>query len=726
MAAIIISHHLLCMPPASRTHFATCPLCEASCGIAVTTDAGVITGVRGDDADPLSRGHLCPKAVALKDLHEDPDRLRHPVKRVGDEWVRISWAEAIRMTVDGIRGVQRRHGRDAMAVYLGNPTVHSLGAMLFAPAFSKALGTRNRYSATSVDQLPHHLASLHAFGHPLLIPVPDLDRTDCWIILGANPAVSNGSLMTAPDVKRRLKAIVERGGEVIVLDPRRTETADLATAHHFIRPGTDALALMAMLQVIVAEKLVRMGRLAEFTDGVEALRDACAPFAPERVSLVTGVPADVLRELARKLARAERAVIYGRIGVSTQEFGGLCCWLINALNIVTGHLDAPGGAMFARPAVDIMRGGGAYGGAGRVGRWTSRVRGLPEFAGELPVAALAEEMETPGAGQVRGLVTHAGNPVLSAPNGARLDRALGALEFFAAIDFHINETTRHAHVILPPTAGLEREHYDLVFHTLAVRTTAKWSPAVVAPAAGTRHDWQILAELTWRVTRGGVIRRAKAWGAAMTAKVLGLRGMMRHALARSSYGSRVSMKALERAPHGVDLGPLEPALPARLRTENRRIQLAPAPMLADVPRLAARLELPQAEADELLLIGRRDLRSNNSWMANSERLVRGERRCQLLVHPADAAARGLVDGGAARVSSRTGAIEAVVQVTDAVMPGVVCLPHGWGHDRTGVRLRVARAHAGVSLNDVTDDRRIDSLSGNAAFNGTPVRARAAD
>ena len=707
--------------PPTRTHLATCPLCEAACGIAVQTQGGAITDIRGDADDPASRGHICPKAVALKDLHEDPDRLRHPVRRVGSEWVEISWREAIALTVEGIRGVQRRHGRDALAVYLGNPTVHSLGAMLFAPPFSKSLGTRNRYSATSVDQLPHHLAALFSFGHPLLIPVPDIDRTDCWIIFGANPAASNGSLMTAPDIVKRLKAIRERGGEVIVVDPRRTESADLATEHHFIKPGTDALALMAMLQVIFEEKLARPGGVEAFTDGRDAVEQACAAYTPERVSVATGMDAGVIRTLARRLAGTERAVLYGRIGVSTQEFGALSCWLINVLNIVTGHLDAPGGAMFTRPAVDLLHGGGMYGGAGRFARWRSRVRGLPEFAGELPVAALAEEMDTPGEGQVRGLVTHAGNPVLSTPNGARLDRALAGIEFFAAIDFYINETTRHAHVILPPTAGLERDHYDLVFHALAIRNTAKWSPAVVPRAAGARHDWEILGELTWRLARGGMMKRAKLWGVAMLARVVGLRGMMKRALAASRYGARVSMDALEREPHGVDLGPLEPMLPGRLRTENKRISLAPEPFLADLARLAATLDLPPAPDGDLVLIGRRDLRSNNSWMANSERLVRGKRRSALLMHPADAAARGLADGTRARISSRVGSIEAEVEVTDAMMPGVVCMPHGWGHDRDGVRQGVARAHGGASLNDITDDQRTDALSGNAAFCGTVVR-----
>ena len=728
-------------PGSSRTHFATCPLCEAACGIVVktemvttemgTTDAERITDIRGDADDPASRGHICPKAVALKDLHEDPDRLRRPVKRVGTEWVEISWREAIDLTVQGIRDVQQRHGRDAMAVYLGNPTVHSLGAMLTAPAFSKALGSKNRYSATSVDQLPHHLAALESFGHPLLIPIPDIDHTDCWIIFGANPAVSNGSLMTAPDVVTRLKAIRERGGDVIVIDPRRTRTAELASAHHFITPGTDALMLMAMVQVIFQEGLERPGHVAAFTDGIDALRAASASFTPERVADATGVSPDLIRALARQLATTPRAVVYGRVGVSMQSFGSLCQWLITALNTITGHLDVVGGAMFTAPAVDLLRGGGPYGGSGRYGRWKSRVRGLEEFGGELPVSVLAEEMDTPGPGQVRGLITHAGNPVLSTPNGARLDRAISNLEFYVAIDFYINATTRHAHVILPPTAGLERDHYDLVFHALAIRNTAKWSPAVMRPTRGARHDWQILGALTARLTRGGVSKRMKAWGLFKYADVVKLRGLMKHAVKGSRYGERVSMHALERAPHGVDFGPLQPMLPARLRSANKRIALAPKRLLDEVPRLLALLDVAATEgaardADTLLLIGRRDVRSNNSWMANSERLARGVRRCTLQMHPADASARAIVDGARVTVTSRVGSVDVDVELTDAMKPGVVCLPHGWGHDREGVRLRVATAHGGASINDLTDDQRVDALGGNAAFSATAVRVSTPD
>jgi anaerobic selenocysteine-containing dehydrogenase len=714
------------MSTAPLKHFRSCSLCEAMCGIVIETDGHRVTSIRGDADDTFSRGHICPKAVALKDLHEDPDRLRTPVKRVGTEWKPIGWDEAFALVAREIQATQQQHGKDSVAVYLGNPTVHSVGAMLFAPAFTKSLRTKNRYSATSVDQLPHHLAGLWMFGHPLLIPIPDLERTDHLLIFGANPAVSNGSLMTAPDAAKRLKEIRARGGRVILVDPRRTETAALADAHHFIKPGADAYLLLALLQVIFAEKLDRLGAVAAFTDGIDELRTVAVRFTPERVASATGIEAETIRTMARNFAAAERAVAYGRVGVSMQEFGGLACWLITALNIITGRLDAPGGALFTKPAIDLLKGGGTYGGSGRFGRWKSRVRGLPEFAGELPVSALAEEMDTPGAGQIRALVTHAGNPVLSTPNGARLDAAIAKLDFYVAIDFYINETTRHAHVILPPTAALERDHYDLVFHALAIRNTAKYSPPLFAKPKGAKHDWEILLELTSRFRGGGFVAGLKATIETSLLRRAGPRGLLDRGLKAGPYASSgLSIDALEAAPHGIDLGPLAPSLPGRLRNDDKRIRLAPAELVADIARVEAALDRGVEPNGSLALIGRRELRSNNSWMHNSERLVRGQRQCTLLMHPADAASRGLTDGERVRVSSRVGTVEVELEATDAMMPGVVSMPHGWGHGRAGSYMTVAAQHAGASINDLTDDMRIDTLTGNAGFSGVPVQVRKA-
>ena len=715
------------MSDQERVHYRTCHLCEAICGVEIRARGDQVVSIRGDDQDPFSRGHICPKAVALKDVHEDPDRLRHPVRRTDTGWQRISWDEALDEAAMRLVEIQARHGRDAVATYFGNPQVHSYSALLGGTALARALKSRNRFTATSVDQLPHHFAAYFMFGHQLLLPVPDLDRTHFLLAIGANPVVSNGSLMTAPDVARRIKSIRQRGGRVVVVDPRRTETARIADAHHFIRPGTDALLLLAMLHVVFQEGLDKPGRLAGLLDGSDVLRDLCRGYPPERVETATGVAAGDIRRLARDFAGAASAVCYGRMGASTQRFGALVQWLVQALNVVTGNLDRPGGAMFTRPAFDALGLATGLGQRGSFGRRRTRVRGLPEFGGEFPVAALAEEILTPGDGQVRALVTAAGNPVISTPNGRRLDTALASLDFMVSVDFYVNETTRHARLILPPTFALERDHYDLIFHALAIRNTAKYSLPLFQPGPDARHDWQIFAALKERIESRDPARR-ETLRRRLTSRWLTPRRTLALGLRFGPYGARwnplspgLTLSRLATQPHGIDLGPLQPCLPGRLATPEKRINLSPEPLVRDMTRLEAWLgAATMARNGELLLIGRRDLRTNNSWMHNSQRLVKGPRRCTLLMHPGDAARRAIADGSIAEIRSRTGAVRAVVELSDDVMPGVVSLPHGWGHDRPGVQLRVAGAHAGVSVNDLTDEHALDELSGNAALNGVPV------
>jgi anaerobic selenocysteine-containing dehydrogenase len=687
------------------------------CGLAIEVRDGVVTDVRGDPDDVFSRGHVCPKAVALKDVHEDPDRLRAPLRRTAAGWQEIGWDEALDEAARRLAEVQRAHGRSAVALYQGNPIVHNYRALLGAQLFARTLRTRSLFSATSVDQLPHMLASLLMFGHQLLLPVPDIDRTDFLLVLGANPVASNGSLMTAPGVERRLAALRARGGRVVWV----------ADQHLPIRPGTDAFLLLALLHVVFAENLVRGGRLLEMSDRLDDVRAAAALVAPEEAAQRTGIAAATIRGLARAFAAAPSAVAYGRVGVSTQEFGGLCCWLVNVLNVVTGNLDRAGGAMFPRPAVDVVGLASRLGQQGHFDRRRSRVRGLPEFGGELPASTMAEEIDTPGEGQIRALVTIAGNPVLSTPGGAQLARALGRLEFMVSVDIYLNETTRHAHLILPPVSPLERDHYDLVFHALAVRNTARYSPPLFAPPAGARDEWRILTDLAVRLdaARGRSGLLARAGRAAL--RRLGPRGVLSlllrsgpHGRGMRPFGRGLTLARLERAPHGVDLGPLEPCLPGRLCTPARRIDLAPPLLQADLQRLRE-----TAPPDGLRLIGRRDLRSNNSWMHNSHRLVKGPDRCTLMMHPDDARERNLAEGQRVLVRSRVGEVAVAVEITEAVAPGVVCLPHGWGHGQEGTRLAVANAHAGASLNDLTDPLAVDALSGVAAFSGVPVEVRGA-
>lgn len=710
----------------SRIHYAACNLCEAICGLEITLQDGRIISVRGDEADPFSRGHICPKAVALKDIHEDPDRLRTPVRRSAKGWEPIGWEQAYAEVARQLVRLRRAHGANSVAAYQGNPSVHNYGNLTHAQNFLGLLKTRNRFSATSVDQLPHQLVAYWMFGHQLLLPIPDIDRTQHFLVIGANPMASNGSLMTVPDFRGRLKDLRGRGGRMVVIDPRRSETAAVADAHHFIQPGTDAALLLAMLQVLFAEHRVRP---APYVVGLDAVRSAVQAFTPESVAPVTGIDATAIRQLARELADSPAAVVYGRIGVSTQSFGSLCQWAINLLNLATGNLDRAGGAMFTLPAVDLLQGKTQ---PGHYGAWRSRVGGLPEFSGELPVAALAQEILTPGEGQVRGLVTLAGNPVLSTPNGRQLDQALAGLEFMVSIDFYINETTRHAHLILPPTCGVEHDHYDLIFHHLAVRNTARYSEPAVAKPAGARHDWEILNGLA------GAYRHSLEGAESIVDRLRRAPGRIRQnlrpdqildlGLRLGPYGAwkrqglqKLSLHKLRQHPHGIDLGPLQPCLPQRLFTTDKTVRCDLPELLADVARAAATLLKPATmEPAPLRLIGRRHLRSNNSWMHNAARLVKGKDRCLLMIHPRDAAARGLQDGESVRVRSRTGVLEVAVEISADMMPGVISLPHGWGHSREGVQLSVATAHAGVSLNDLTDDTLIDPVSGNAALSGVQV------
>lgn len=705
-------------------HYRTCNLCEAMCGIAVTHEDGRILAIRGDSDDPFSRGHICPKAVALQDIYHDPDRLKQPVRRTKNGWEKLSWDDAYEAVTSKLLTIQKKYGKNAVGIYQGNPTVHNSGTMLSAPQFFRALRTRNRFSATSVDQLPHHFAAYFMFGHQLLLPVPDIDQTDYFLILGANPLASNGSLMTAPGFANRLRSLQNRGGKFVVIDPRRTETAAKADAHHFIRPGTDVLLLLALLHTLFAENRIQPG---QHISGVENIKNIVTDFPPEKVVTATGIDAQTIRQLAYDFADAESAVCYGRFGVSTQEFGAVCQWLINVVNIVTGNFDRPGGAMFTRPAIDTVQQPGRR---GHYGKWHSRVRGLPEFGGELPVAVLAEEILTPGDGQIKALVTSAGNPVLSTPNGTRLEQALEQLEFMVSVDIYINETTRHADIILPPTCSLETDHYDLAFHILAVRNTAKYSTALFQPQNGAKPDWQIFRELHKRLqAKQG--RRSSPKG--MLQNYLTPERMLDLGLRRGPYGGwggrflakdGLSLRKLKKQVHGIDLGPLQPCLPARLFTEDKKIHLAPEVIVADLERLRKvffNREKAQKSEFDLVLIGRRQLRSNNSWMHNSERLVKGKARCTLLMHPQDASERGIRDGQTVQVASRTGHIHIPVQVSHDITPGVVSLPHGWGHDRPGVKLHIARKYPGVSINDLTDDTLVDELSGNAAFSGVPVK-----
>ncbi len=705
--------------------YRSCNLCEAICGIEVRHCEDKVLSIKGDKKDPLSRGHICPKALALKDLFEDPDRIRHPLERTENGWREISWKTAFDKAAQGIKAVQESHGKDAFASYLGNPNVHNTGAMLFGRYLHRALNTRNRFSATSVDQLPHHIIAYHLFGHQLKVPVPDIERCKHFLIIGANPIASNGSIMSVPDIKARFKSIKANKGKIIVIDPRRTETAEQANEHYFIKPGSDVLLLLSMINVLFQDKRVSPGKVAAFTDNLQDIEKYVSSYTPDRVAEITGLSEVLIRKITVDFALAENAVCYGRMGVSVQDFGLLCQYLIMLLNILTGRLDQAGGLMFTRPAVNMLD----QVGPGHFGRQHSRVRTLAEFNGEFPVATLADEILTEGKDQIKGLITVAGNPVLSTPNGCKLDKALKKLDFILAIDFYINETTRHANIILPPPSPLQREHYDLVFHLLAVRNTAKYSPALFPVDKNGKHDWEIFLELTKRLNSTKSLKQRLVLYALSKAGPKALLALLLRMGPSGGFFSsgRITLKRLENNPHGIDLGALQADLPEGLRHNNGKIHLNLDFYMKDLVRVENHF-YSGAQQDEqgrpFLLIGRRHIRSNNSWLHNSLRLVKGRSRCTAHIHPKDANKLGIECGQIIKVTSRVGSIEIPAEVTDTIMPGVVSIPHGWGQRKNNVRQQVAADHPGVNVNELTDESVIDELSGNAVLNGVPVALQA--
>jgi anaerobic selenocysteine-containing dehydrogenase len=694
-----------------QTAYTTCPLCEATCGLALTLDGDRVTSVRGDAADPFSRGFICPKGAALGELDTDPDRLRAPRVRRDGVLAPATWAEAFAAVQAGLMPVIAAHGRDAVALYQGNPSVHTLAGGLFGGELRRALGSRNLFSASTLDQMPKHVACGYLYGNPYAIGVPDIDRTDFLLMLGADPHSSNGSLWTVPDVPGRLRALRERGGRLVVVDPRRSRTARHADQHLPIRPGTDVFLLLGLVHELFARDLVALGRLADHVSGVAEVRALVRPFAPAVVAPRCGLDPATVSALAVELAAAPRAAVYGRIGTTTVPHGTVTSWLIDVLNVLTGNLDRPGGVMFPLPA--LGRRGTGTGPGFATGRWRSRVRELPEVLGELPAVTLADEITEPGPGQVRALITVAGNPVLSVPNSGRLDQALAGLEFMVSVDPYVNETTRHADVILPPPPPSQRAHYDVAFFLFSVRNVAKYSPAPVPLAAGQLDECDIVLRLAAILAGKG--STVDTDGLAHAERLLDER------LRRGPYG--LSLDDLRARPHGIDLGPLDERIPEILRTPSGTVELAPAPVVAEVDRLVA--ELAEPVGADLMLIGRRHLRTNNSWMHNVPGLTRGRDLCTMQIHPDDAARHGLTAGGRARVTSRVGELEVAVEVTPDIAPGAVSIPHGFGHDVPGVELSVAARQPGVNSNRLTDDVRVDPLSGTAVLNSVPVSVRPA-
>jgi len=730
--------------PAAVAH-RICPFCEACCGLELDLEENKVVRIRGDEQDVFSHGFLCPKAIGLKDLHDDPDRLRTPLIKRDGRFVEATWEEAYAEIERRLPPVIAAGGPNAVATVLGNPVAHKMSLTLYFPRMARMLGTRSMFSASSVDQIPKMLSVGLMFGSWLSVPVPDIERCDFLLILGANPMVSNGSMWTVPDFRGKAKALRARGGKIVVVDPRRTETAAVADAHHFIRPGADVYFLLGIAHALFDEKLVRLGRLEEHSTGLEQLEAAVRDYAPEQVAARCGIDALTMRELARSLANTPRAAIYGRIGTCTQQFGTLCSWLIDVINVLSGHMDEEGGVMFPKAAAFAANTRGKPGtGRGIVtGRHASRVSGMPEMQGELPITCLAEEIDTPGPGQIKALIAIAGNPVLSAPNGPRLAKALEQLDFMVSMDIYLNETSRHADVILPGLSPLEDEHYDVSFTQLSHRNHARYSAPVLPRQPGQPDEWESMlrigaiakglgakahiAALDQAAMEEDLSRAVGPAAAGIMAALGEQRGaerMLDLALRSGPYGDQfgqnpdgLTLAKLKRAPSGIDLGPLAPRIPEVLRTPSGKIELAPQMLLDDLARVAADMQAP---VPDLVVIGRRQLRSNNSWMHNLPVLAKGAYRCTALVHPHDASRLGLADGGMAQMRNGARRIEVQVELSADMMPGVVSLPHGWGHNLEGTQLGVASERPGVNLNALLDENLRDPLSGNAVLSGIAI------
>lgn len=711
----------------------TCPICQAVCGLTITIDDSKrVTSVRGDQDDPFSKGYICPKGASFGRIDEDPDRLRVPMIRTGDQWAEATWDEAFLAVERGLTRITEEHGKDAVAVYFGNPTYHTMAGFLYRMPLIQSLGTKNVYSSGTIDHMPKHVAAGSMFGDPFALAVPDVDRTDYLLIIGANPLVTHGSLWAAPDLPGRLRALRRRGGTVVVIDPRRTRTAEFADRHLPVRPGTDPYLLLGIVHTLLSEDLTR---IAVDVNGLDELRVIAEEFTPELAERFCGVPAADIVALARELAAAPTSAVYSRMGASTVRFGTLTQWLVEVINVLTGNLDSAGGVMFAKPAIlEVFRSGQPF----ETGHWRSRVRDLPEVLGELPAATLADEIETPGEGKIRALVSIASNQVLSTPNGPRLDRAFRELDFMVCVDPYLNETTKHADVILPPPRMMQTAHYDFLLSMVTVRNYARFSSPILPLEPDQRTEAEILARLTLIAAGAGaaadpagldetIIGQLLEAGtqipgspfegrdvAELRAELDGDSGpelILDVMLKLGAYG--LSLARLKENPHGIDLGPLEPRLKELLCTPSGRVELAPPAVTGDLARLPRE---PAAPVGEMLLIGRRQLRSSNSWLHNVASLQGGSNRCTLHINPADVTRHGL--GERAVVRSAKGELVVDVEPTDVIMPGVVSLPHGWGH--AGSPQRVAAEHPGVNANTLTDEQVLDVPSGNAVFNGVPV------
>lgn len=720
-------------------HHRTCPLCEGMCGVTVKVEGGQVATVRPNRQDVWSQGHVCPKGTTLGALHDDPDRLRTAMVRDGSEWKSASWDTALERLEELAEGVRNRHGPHAFAAYGGNMAGKDATLSRYTGLMLATSGIQQVYSSGTVDQHPKNLSAMLMFGNEWKIPIPDLDNTDLFVIFGGNPAASKGSIFSHRDVMGAMRDLRARGGRVIVIDPVRTKTAQAADQWIGLKPGTDAALMLGVAHVLFARGAVRLRHLDGLIEGLDALRDVAGEFSPQVVAPFCGIEASIIEDLADELIRTDRSAIYGRIGTCTQSFGTLASWMIDVLAILTGNLDRRGGSMWSRPAASLVDMLATLPDGMPVVMGKSRVRGVPAVLGQFPASCMAEEIATPGPGQIKGLVTFAANPALSAPDSGKLAQALPLLECMVSLDNYINETTRHAHVILPSPSFLESAHFDMWSWIFCLTSGGHYSPPVFPPVDRPDH-WRIVARV------GAIIGgqpgadidamddgyfRALATGRGidpdLAITALPERGPARIldlAIRAGPFGDRfgavaggLSLDSFRNQPDGVIIGPATPQAQEGFATSSGKIEIAPALILSDIPRLKLALG---ANDPALVLVSRRHLRSMNSWMHNVDTLVKGKDRCTVQMHSADAATRGLEGGDLVTLTSAAGSIVVPMEIDDDIRPGVVSMPHGWGHSDAQTHLSVAKVHPGANTNVLSPGTLVDVISGNAVLNGIPV------
>ncbi|GAA4277939.1 molybdopterin oxidoreductase family protein [Aquimarina mytili] len=695
------------------------------CGLAIEVQNNEVIGIKGHQEDIYSHGHICPKGIALKDLHNDPNRLKQPIKKTASGWQTISWDEAFSIAEKEFKSIRKKYGNDAIGTYTGNPTVHNTGTAITLYDTINALNTKNRFASHSLDSVPVFLVNQMMFGHAMMAPIPDIDNLDYLLIIGANPMASNGSFMSTPNIREKIKSIQQKGGKVVVIDPRKTETATKASEHYFIHPEKDVLLLLAIINELVLQDGVPTSKALLLSDHFEELKTMVQPYTKEMVAPITGMTVEQITHIVDDLIKHSHSVVYGRLGVNTQSYGTLCQWLITCINVLLGQLDEKGGLLFTLPAIDYVT---LMAHESKMFRYSSRVKSYKEIVGEFPTATLADEILTEGKNQIRGFISIAGNPARSAPNSQLVEKALASLDFMLAIDMYINETTQHADLIMPPAVGLETMHYSFVLHMIATRNTTKFSPAPLSISKEQRYDWQIMGELQRRLFTGNILQRIKS----NIMSRIHPKTKLDLALKTGPYGvwggrflrkDGVSLKRLKKHPEGIELAPLRPVLPKRLFTKNKRIELMPEIFVEEMKKVEQLLTPQSAEQYPLKLIGRRHLRSNNSWMHNLPVLEGGSRRCTMMIHPNDAASHSIEPEEMVEVYSEFGAISIEAEVTTNIIPGTISIPHGWGHYGDGVQMETAKRNAGANINQLMDHNRLDSLSYNMAFNGHPVAIR---